>query len=92
LDDGTVRPNGLAPGPGQVWTFVGDGFLYKMVRNLVGTLVEIGQGKRPAADIAAALAMRERRYCGQTAPAKGLTLVGVDYQQGALPTGEEGRS
>ena len=57
----------------------GDGFLRHMVRSIVGTLVEVGRGRRPAADVAAVLACRQRARAGPTAPARGLFLVRVDY-------------
>jgi len=62
----------------QFW-FEGDGFLRHMVRNLVGTLLEVGVGRRPAGSMAALLAARDRTQAGPTAPARGLTLVRVDY-------------
>jgi tRNA pseudouridine38-40 synthase len=58
---------------------VGDGFLYKMVRTIVGTLLEVGRGERPAAEIADLLRGRDRTRAGPSAPARGLTLVSVDY-------------
>ena len=58
----------------------GDGFLYNMVRTIVGTLVEVGVGKRDIAWPAAALAAQDRRQAGQTAPPHGLFLVRVDYK------------
>jgi tRNA pseudouridine38-40 synthase len=57
----------------------GDGFLYNMVRTIVGTLVEVGVGKRPVEWPADVLAARDRRRAGQTAPPHGLFLVQVDY-------------
>ena len=57
----------------------GDGFLRQMVRAIVGTLVEVGSGRRDAAGVAAALASRSRGQAGPTAPARGLFLVRVDY-------------
>jgi tRNA pseudouridine38-40 synthase len=56
-----------------------DGFLYNMVRNIVGTLVEVGKGKQSAAWPAEVLALRDRTKAGMTAPAQGLFLVGVEY-------------
>ena len=57
----------------------GNGFLRHMVRAIAGTLVEVGRGWRPAADLQAVLAGRSRREAGATAPAHGLTLVKVEY-------------
>lgn len=57
----------------------GDGFLYKMVRTIVGTLVAVGQGKRPESWVAEVLAARDRSMAGQTAPPQGLFLVAVKY-------------
>jgi tRNA pseudouridine38-40 synthase len=57
----------------------GDGFLYNMVRTMVGTLVEIGKGARDIGWLVQVLAARDRRQAGQTAPPNGLFLVHVDY-------------
>ena len=57
-------------------------FLHNQVRALVGTLKLVGEGKWTAGDVARALARRERSACGPTAPAHGLYLVGVDYDEG----------
>jgi tRNA pseudouridine38-40 synthase len=57
----------------------GDGFLYNMVRAIVGTLVEVGKGGRDESWVAEVLAARDRRVAGQTAPPHGLFLVRVDY-------------
>jgi tRNA pseudouridine38-40 synthase len=54
-------------------------FLHRQVRSMVGTLVEVGVGKRTPADVAAALAARDRARCGPVAPADGLHLERVDY-------------
>ncbi len=56
-----------------------DGFLYHMVRIIVGTLLEIGEGKRAAEDVAAVLSSGDRMEAGPTAPAQGLTLWSVKY-------------
>ncbi|MBA5874772.1 MAG: tRNA pseudouridine(38-40) synthase TruA [Nitrospira sp. CR1.2] len=62
-----------------VCAFYADRFLKQMVRSIVGTLVEVGQGKRSAADMPRLLATRTRAAAGKTAPAHGLYLVRVDY-------------
>ena len=54
-------------------------FLKHMVRNIVGTLVEIGRGDRPVGAMAEILASRDRRRAGKTCPPHGLTLVAVRY-------------
>lgn len=58
----------------------GDHFLYKMVRNIVGTLAYIGCGKIPPGAIPSILASRDRTQAGVTAPAHGLTLKQVFYE------------
>lgn len=58
----------------------GNRFLYKMVRNLVGTLVYIGCGKLPPDSIPQILALRDRKRAGITAPAHGLCLHQVFYE------------
>ena len=54
-------------------------FLYKMVRSIVGTLVDVGKGKVSASDVLRILRDRDRKRASATAPAHGLTLVQVDY-------------
>ena len=56
-----------------------DGFLYHMIRNMVGTLLEVGRGKREVGDIAVILKAKDRRLAGMTAPSEGLTLIRVTY-------------
>ena len=58
----------------------GSGFLRFMVRNIVGTLVEVGTGKRTPEDFRHILASRDRSQAGATAPPQGLFLVRVDYE------------
>jgi tRNA pseudouridine38-40 synthase len=68
---------------GRLLTFIieGDGFLYKMCRGLVGTLVQVGQGKIPPQEIRTMLARKDRRGAGMTAPAHGLVLWKVFYRK-----------
>jgi len=56
-----------------------DGFLYNMVRNIVGTLIEIGRGKLPEGSMEKILLAKNRRLAGPTVAARGLTLVKVTY-------------
>jgi tRNA pseudouridine38-40 synthase len=60
-------------------TAVARSFLHNQVRSMVGSLVLVGDGKWTAADLAAALAARDRSACGPVAPPEGLYLVRVDY-------------
>ncbi len=62
----------------------GNAFLHNMVRAIVGTLVEVGRGRRPVGWVADVLAACDRSAAGPTAPAAGLTLDCVDYPAGAL--------
>ena len=66
-------------GPELQITAVADGFLYHMVRILVGTLVDIGQGKLLPAEISAVFEAGVRADAGQTAPPQGLCLMEVKY-------------
>lgn len=61
------------------YEIVGDGFLRHMVRVIVGSLVEIGRGRRPPEWMRAVLASRDRATAGPTAPPAGLFLVRVEY-------------
>ncbi|MFD1021238.1 tRNA pseudouridine(38-40) synthase TruA [Thalassobacillus hwangdonensis] len=63
------------------FTFRGSGFLYNMVRILVGTLVEIGKGERDPVDIPSIIDARNRAAAGKTAPPQGLFLWEVHYPQ-----------
>jgi len=56
-----------------------DGFLYNMVRNIVGTLVEVGRGRWTAADIERILAAQNRAEAGPIAPPSGLCLIRIFY-------------
>lgn len=67
-------------GPLLTFTIEGGGFLYKMCRGIVGTVVQVGLGKFPAAEIKRMLARKDRRGAGMTAPAHGLVLWKVFYR------------
>ncbi len=62
-----------------VYVIAATAFLRHMVRNIVGTLVEVGQGDRSVADFGRLLTAGDRRLAGPTAPPHGLCLVRVDY-------------
>lgn len=71
--DVTVR------GPDVVFRLEGGGFLYKMCRGIVGTLVQVGEGRIPPEAVGAMLDGRDRRAAGMNAPAHGLVLWRVRY-------------
>jgi tRNA pseudouridine38-40 synthase len=93
--DQAERESGIAAGPNPVKTLfasccvregdvliyrvTGSGFLHHMVRNIVGTLVEIGRGALAPAEMPRILAARDRSAAGPTAPPQGLFLVSVEY-------------
>jgi tRNA pseudouridine38-40 synthase len=68
-----------ADSPYVTYQITGTGFLRHMVRNIVGTLVDIGRGRRTPEDVAAILASRDRAQASATAPPQGLWLWHVDY-------------
>ncbi len=78
-------------GPLLTFTIEGDGFLYKMCRGIVGTLVQVGQGKIAVAEMERILASRDRRAAGMTAPAQGLVLWKVFYHKRRSSRGGEAR-
>lgn len=59
----------------------GSGFLYNMVRIIAGTLMKVGMGVYPPEQVKEILEARDRQAAGQTAPARGLTLVGIEYEK-----------
>ena len=65
--------------PLLVYRVCGNGFLHHMVRNLVGTMIDVGRGYRNAGEVPAILAARSRAAAGPTAPARGLFLHSVEY-------------
>lgn len=66
-------------GPELLFTVRGDGFLYNMVRILVGTLLEVGTHQRPSDAMPDLIALGDRSAAGYTVPAKGLCLMEVEY-------------
>jgi tRNA pseudouridine38-40 synthase len=68
---------------GSLLTFIieGDGFLYKMCRGIVGTLIQVGLRKFQAEEIELMLSKKDRRVAGMTAPAHGLVLWKVYYKR-----------
>ena len=58
----------------------GNGFLYNMVRIIAGTLIEVGAGKRAPEEILEMLVAVDRQAAGPTAPACGLTMMGIEYE------------
>ncbi len=68
-----------------------DGFLYNMVRTIVGTLVCIGQAAQPETWMAQVLAARDRRFAAATAPPQGLFLLQVDYEVNSTGQGRAGQ-
>jgi tRNA pseudouridine38-40 synthase len=76
---------------GMQYTFVieGDGFLYRMCRGIVGTLVQCGYGKFSPDDVKAMFAKTNRCAAGMSAPAHGLVLWKVFYQKSRRSRREE---
>lgn len=59
----------------------GSGFLYNMVRILAGTLIEVGSGARKPEDMLEIIEAKDRKKAGATAPARGLTLIKIQYEE-----------
>ena len=57
----------------------GNGFLYNMVRIIAGTLLQAGMGMIEPEEIKTILAAKDRSTAGPTAPAQGLTMIGIEY-------------
>lgn len=76
----TIYRIDIIPQPGGVrLEFEGNGFLYKMVRNIVGTLMAVATGKRSVASILTLLTMKDRKLADNAAPPQGLFLMCVNY-------------
>ena len=58
----------------------GNGFLYNMVRIMAGTLIAVGQGRIMPEEISDIIKSKDRENAGPTAPAHGLTLIGIEYR------------
>ena len=65
------------------FTYEANGFLRRMVRNLTGTIVEVGKGKRTVDDFERVIRSGDRKQAGMTAPGHGLYLISVNYQESA---------
>ncbi len=76
-----LQSSSALPSDSELWTYTvrGNGFLHHMVRNLVGTFLEIGRGRMTPDAIDVILDGRNRSLAGSTAPARGLCLVSVLY-------------
>jgi tRNA pseudouridine38-40 synthase len=72
-------------GPSLIFIIEGDGFLYKMCRSIVGTLIQVGLGKFRADEIEQMLSKKDRRVAGMTASACGLVLWKVFYKRTSAP-------
>jgi tRNA pseudouridine38-40 synthase len=68
-------------GPSVTFIIEGDGFLYKMCRGIVGTIVQVGAGKFACLQVKKMFAGKDRRLSGMTAPAHGLVLWKVFYKK-----------
>jgi len=73
------EPETDAPGPFLCFEIVADGFLYNMVRAIVGTLMHVGRGRWSPEDVRRIIENQDRGLAGETAPPQGLYLVSVDY-------------
>lgn len=77
---GMLRSSVSKGGSEKIEIYVtGNGFLYNMVRIISGTLIDVGKGKIKAEEIPEIIESHDRQRAGQTAPAKGLTLIGYRY-------------
>lgn len=65
-------------------TVTGNGFLYNMVRIIAGTLIEVGRGVKTSEDMEKILKGLDRKLAGPTAPAHGLTLIGIEYDKDVI--------
>jgi tRNA pseudouridine38-40 synthase len=91
LGDETNGCDGGLTSPGEqvIIEITADGFLYNMVRTIVGTLIPVGRGTWPVDALQKILDSQDRRVAGNTAPACGLYMVWVDYGTVLLPNVDE---
>jgi len=76
----TIKKLGLRKrGEKIIMDIEADGFLYNMVRNIAGTLIDIGRGRIPEGSMRGILKARDRKAAGETAPSRGLCLIEVKY-------------
>lgn len=75
----TCKNPGINPGFEIRISITGNGFLYNMVRIIVGTLIEVGQGMRKPEDIPEILEAKDRKAAGKTVSSHGLFLMNVSY-------------
>ena len=62
-------------------TMSANGFLYQMVRNIVGTLIEVGRGKLSSQDVVRLMAAKDRTQCSPPAPSQGLCLTHISFEE-----------
>lgn len=89
LFDASYRESGCGSGLHGFFQFVGDGFLRHMVRNLVGSLIEVGQGRLTSDGFMSIIQARDRTVAGAMAPARGLFLRRVYFDQNDVARGCE---
>jgi tRNA pseudouridine38-40 synthase len=74
-----MRAGVVRTGDRVIFTVTGNGFLYNMVRIIAGTLLDIGTGLMEPDQVDVALRTCDRADSGPTAPAQGLTMIGIEY-------------
>ncbi len=82
----SIEPLSHPDGPFLCFEIVANGFLYNMVRAIVGTFIKVGRGQWSPEDVRNIIANQDRSLAGETAPPQGLYLVEVDYGEEESPT------